>query len=473
MSYGSKRRTFLKAAGVGLLGGLAGCTRGAEQKTPADSETSSSGESKTVSIPLKEYAKANIKWTKYDGDSINIGAVKHPWVDAIKPAVPVFEELTGINVKWNILPEQEFRTKRLTDVSTGAGKFDVFFMDQVVNQFRQSGWIQPLDPYFDSGELFDESWYQPNDLLGVCREAAHGAGRADMWTGMPITVEVLTTFYRKDLYKKHDLSIPKTFADLRANAKIIHENENGVVGGVARGQKGYGMNIYIQNAWIRAFGKKLWNTYPSDSALDSEPAIAAGKSYINLLQNYGPAGAASQTWSDALSTMQSGKAGHIFADANLFWDGLTDPEASSVSDSIGITKMPVPDTSGGRFAPNAFTWQISTSKNAKNSEAGFLFMLWATSTPTMNWMHVKNGAPFPVRESTWLNKDFKKQVRAKYAEVSLHSLKNAIGDPFDPKYPEWGQKYSEKLQTAIAGNQSVEKAFRSAAKQAEQIATTG
>lgn len=464
MPNGRKRRDFLKASGIGVLGGLAGCTRGGE------TGGGSSGGSGDLAVPLSEYEEADIEWKQFEGSSINIGAVKHPWVDAIKPAVPVFEELTGIDVVWNILPEQEFRTKRLTDISTGAGKFDAFYLDQVVNQFRQSGWLQPLDSYFDDSSLFDKDWYQTNDLLKVCREAAHGAGRADTWTGMPITVEVLTTFYRKDLYDKHDLSVPKTMADLEKNCKVIDENED-IVGAVGRGQKGYGMNIYIQNAFIREWGKRLWESYPDDSALDSEQAIAAGEYYVNLLQNYGPDGASSQTWSDVLSTMQSGKAGHIVADANMFWDGLTDPSSSDIPDKVGIAKMPVPDTKNGRFAPNAFTWQLSTSKNAKNSKQAFLFMVWATSKPTMRFIHAENGAAFPVRESMWSNENFRSKVGDTFADISLESLKNAIGDPFDPKYPEWGQAYSEELQTAIAGNQKVDKAFTKAASKAENIAS--
>lgn len=479
MPNGRKRRDFLKASGIGVLGGLAGCTRGGEtggsgnQSGGTDSGSggaNTAGGSDELAVPLSEYQEADIDWKQFEGSSINIGAVKHPWVDAIRPAVPVFEELTGIDVVWNILPEQEFRTKRLTDISTGAGKFDAFYLDQVVNQFRQSGWLQPLDPYFDDGSLFDEEWYQTNDLLEVCREAAHGAGRADTWTGMPITVEVLTTFYRTDLYEKHDLSVPETMADLEENCKVIHENED-IVGAVGRGQKGYGMNIYIQNAFIREWGKRLWENYPDDSALDSEQAIAAGEYYVNLLQNYGPDGVSSLTWSDVLSTMQSGQAGHIVADANMFWGNLTDSSSSDIPDDVGIAKMPVPDTENGRFAPNAFTWQLSTSKNAKNSEQAFLFMVWATSQPTMRFIHAENGAAFPVRESMWSNEDFRSDVGDTFADVSLESLQSAIGDPFDPKYPEWGQTYSEKLQTAIAGNTSVENAFTEAASEAERIAS--
>ena len=479
MPNDNSRRTFLKAAGVssaGVMGGLAGCTRGGSDGGDGSSDGGDGGSDggsdggdggDELAIPLSEYQDADIEWRQFEGSTINVGAVQHAWVDAIKPAIPVFEELTGIDVVWNVLPEQEFRTKRLTDVSTGAGEWDVFFLDQVVNQFRQAGWLQPLDPYFDDDSMFDEEWFQTDDLFEACRWQAHGGGYADTWTGMPITVEVQTQFYREDLYDEYDLEVAETLEEFRSNAQTIHENESDVVGTVGRGQQGYGMNIYILNTFIRQFGAQLWDSYPDDSGLDSEGAISAAEWYVNLLQDYGPEGASSQTWSDVLSTMQSGSAGHIVSDANLFWPGLTDPESSDVADNVAVAKAPAPED--GQFSPNAFTWQISTSKNADNSEQAFLFMLWASSEPTTRWMHVDNGAGFSVRQSVWENEEYRSRVGDNYAQVTLESLQASAPDPFDSQYPEWGQTYSEELQTAIGGDQTAEEAMTKAASAAEDI----
>ena len=450
------RRTFLKATSAGLLAGLAGCTRGGD----------GSAESTPAEIELGKYQEADIDWSQFDGTQINIGAVQHPWVDAIKPAVPVFEELTGITVNWNVLPENQFRTRRQTDVSTGAGQFDVFFMDQVVNQYNHEGWLQTLDTYLDDSSLYDENWYQPDDLFEASRWQAQGGPYADGWTGLPITVEVQTQFYRTDLYEKHGLEVAETLEQFRENARTIHENESDIVGTVGRGQKGYGMNIFVLNAFLREHGESLWTSFSDDSGLDTQGTIDAVEWYANLLQDYGPQGASTQSWSDALATMQEGRAGHIVSDANLFWPGLTG-EDSSIADNVGIAKMPRP--ADGEFAPNAYNWQLSTSKNADNSEAGFLFMLFATSEPTNTWMHLNSDAAFSVRQSIWENEEFRSRVGEEFAQVSLESLQAAKPDPFDRKYPEWGQRYSEEVQRTIAGEKSAEAAMKQAATVAEDI----
>jgi multiple sugar transport system substrate-binding protein len=472
MSDNGKRRDFLRYAGVCLGTGLAGCTRGG---TAASGSGGGGGPSQgeTANIDISQYTNADIDWKKFEGTSITIGAVQHAWVEAIKPLIPAFEKLTGIDVVWNILPEQQFRTKRLTDVSTGAGKFDLFFMDQVVNQFREANWLQPLDPYIKNDNLFDKEWYTPDDLLKVCRVASHGYGRTNKWTGMPITVEVQTMFYRKDLYKKYGLKVPKTTDEFIHNARVIHKNEEGVVGLLARGQKGYGMNIYTMDPWIREHGGHLWTNYPDNSGLDSQTAIEAGQYYVDALQKYGPPSAATLTWSEMVATMQQGNAGHFMNDANLFWGSLTDPSSSQVADAIGISKMAVPPTKDGQFVPGSFTWQLSTSKAASNSRAAFLFMVWATSKPTQQWMTLQNQAPFPTRRSIWENPKYRQKYGQNFANVSLASLQDAVSEPYDPWYPVWGQKYSIQLQEAIAGNKSVREAFTKAAQQAELIVGGG
>lgn len=455
------RRTVLKSTSAGLVAGLAGCTRGS---SPDESPELLSVPNDQ--LPLSEYENADIDWTQFDGSTVNIGAVQHPWVDAIRPATSIFQELTGIEVEWNVLPENQFRTKRQTDVSTGAGQFDVFFMDQVVNQYREAGWLQSLDQYFDDDSLYDEEWYRPDDIFEASKWQSQGGPFTDEWTGLPITVEVQTQFYRTDLYEKHGLEVAETLEEFRQNAATIQENESDVVGTVGRGQKGYGMNIFVLNAFLREHGAKLWTDFSGDSGLDTEEAITAAEWYVELLQDYGPDGASSQSWSDALTTMQERRAGHIVADANLFWPDLTGDD-SAVSDDIGIANVPKP--ADGEFSPNAYTWQLSMARNARNTEEGFLFMLWATSEPTTTWMHLNTSASFSVRQSVWENDEFRSRVGEEFAQVSLESLRAASPDPFDRQYPRWGQRYSEELQRAIDGQKSAEAAMSHAADVAEDI----
>jgi multiple sugar transport system substrate-binding protein len=450
----SKRRTFMKAVSAGTVGavtGLAGCL--GEEDADVDD------------FDLSSIEEADIDWERHEGEDLTLGFVEHPFVDNFEPLESQFEELTGMSLSLDVLPESEFRTQRDTDVTTEGGTWDVFMADQVVTQYYESDWLQPLDGYFDDEDLYEEEWYETDDIFDASIEACHAAGTADEWTGLPITVEALTLFYREDLYEEYDLEVPETMDEMLENIETIHENED-MPGVVARGERGYGMNIFILNSYIRSWGGDLWEEYPEESGLDSDEAIEAAEFYVDMLQEYGPDDAASYEWSDALATMQQGSAGHFAVDANLFHADLTDPDESPVAEDIGITEMPVPDE--GQFAPNAFTWQISTQQASDNPEAAWLFMLFATCQEVQEWMG-EQGAPFLTRASAWETEEYRDHVGEEFADVSMASLEGAIGDEFDVYYPEWGEEYSTELQAAIDGSQSVEEAMQNAAETAEDI----
>jgi ABC-type glycerol-3-phosphate transport system substrate-binding protein len=487
-SHNTRRRTFLKLAGLGVTAGLAGCSSdggdggggsdggdgggdgsdGDDGGSTGDGGDGGGDMEEDFPIDLESFREADIDWQKHEGTDLTLGFVSHPFVDNFRPLTEAFEALTGINTQWQILPENEFRTKRQTDASTGAGEMDVFMMDQVIAQFMEAGWLQTLDPYFDSEDLYDDDWYQVDDHNDAALTAAHGHGTTDQWTGIPITTEVTVTFYRTDLYEKHGLEEPETYAELRENARILDENED-IPGVVNRGLRGFGMNAYTMNSVLRGWGGELWNSYPDDSGLDDPEVIEAGEYYVNLLRDHGPSDAESYAWSDSLTAMQQGNAAQIANDANLFWGGLTGEDAA-VPDEIGITSVPVPDVDGSQFAPNAFTWTISTSQASDNSEAAFLFMLFATSPEATRFMG-ENGAPFITRESAWESDWYREQINDEFAEVTLESLGEAIPDTFDARYPEWAEEYSVHLQSAIAGDKSAEQAFMDAASDAERIAS--
>ncbi|WP_225335309.1 extracellular solute-binding protein [Halomicrobium urmianum] len=469
------RRSFLKASGVGLLGGLAGCTRGGSgdgasgdggngsDGTGSTSTDGSSGDE--LVVPLSEYEDADIEWRQFEGSEVNVLAPQHTWVDMVEPAIPVFEELTGMSVNINTFPEQQFRTKRLTDLNTGAGEYDAFWNVRTVNQYREAGWLEPLDQFFEDDSLYDGDWYDREDIFETVRWRCHADGQWDKWSGLPLNTEVQVQFYRTDLYDEYGLEVAETTEQFVENARTIHENESDVVGAVGRGQKGYGMNVYVLNTFVQEFGADIWDSKPDDSGLDSAEAVEAAQFYVDVLQEYGPDGAGSQTWNDVLSTMQSGRAGHIVSDANLFWPGLTDPEASDVADTVGVAPVPYPE--GGSLGPNQSTWQMNTSKFADNSAEAFLFMIWATSKPTNNWMHLDQGAGFSVRQGIWENDDFRSRVGETFADATIKSQQAADPISFDRHYPEWGQLYSEEVQLAISGDKSPQEAMEAAAKAAE------
>ena len=70
-------------------------------------------------------AASNFDWKRESGKTIYPILVEHPYTDAMEPFFPEFEELTGITIKYEKLPETQFREKLLllllASTSSGSG----------------------------------------------------------------------------------------------------------------------------------------------------------------------------------------------------------------------------------------------------------------------------------------------------------------------------------------------------------------
>ena len=60
----------------------------------------------------------NIDWRQFEGQSISVLVLPHAYTLALKPYVPIFEELTGISVGYEMIGESELRRKRQIDLAS-------------------------------------------------------------------------------------------------------------------------------------------------------------------------------------------------------------------------------------------------------------------------------------------------------------------------------------------------------------------
>jgi len=72
---------------------------------------------------LAYYRQAKIDWRQAAGQSLTIGLNKHPFTESLLPLIPQFRALTGIAVEYLILPEAEYFTKLVADLSQQRGEF--------------------------------------------------------------------------------------------------------------------------------------------------------------------------------------------------------------------------------------------------------------------------------------------------------------------------------------------------------------
>ena len=190
---------------------------------------------------LAYYREAKINWKQADGQSLTIGLNKHPFTESLLPLIPEFRRLTGINVEYLILPEAEYFTKLVADLSQQRGEFSVIMTGPMRNwQYVPPDWILPLDGFLNNAKLTDQSWFKLDDFYPALIKANRwdgktggGVGEGSLYS-IPVLAESYILAYRKDIFDQYNIKVPTTMEEMAEAAALVKKNA-GIPGIVARG----------------------------------------------------------------------------------------------------------------------------------------------------------------------------------------------------------------------------------------------
>ena len=260
---------------------------------------------------------------------LKVLAQKSLGLTVMEKSLADYQKRTGTRVEISYFGENDRRAKSRLDASTKAGSYQVYYVDEAnVAEFASAGWIVPLLKYFPK-----EADYE--DFLPGRRAVA---GYKDVAYFAPLIGGSDFLFYRRDLLEKAGLPVPRTLDELVADIKKLH-SPPGVYGWVARGQRGSGMNVWRWAPFMLAQGGQ-WTDKNNQPAFNSPAAVKATQPYAELFK-YGPPGAATYDWSNALEAFRSGKVAFMI-ESTPFADWMEDSSKSSVADKVGYARPPAP-----------------------------------------------------------------------------------------------------------------------------------
>ena len=175
---------------------------------------------------------ADFDWKQAAGASISVSLNQHPYADAIIQRLPRFKELTGIDVKYELTPEEHYFDKVTTQLSAGTGVPDVF-MTGVYQMwdYASAKRLERLDSYLNDPSLTSPD-YNPKDIF----EGVFNAGRWDLKPGsppgtgnlwcLPLGFELYCLAYNKKYFDEKGLKLPTTLHELSELARKL-KNWNG------------------------------------------------------------------------------------------------------------------------------------------------------------------------------------------------------------------------------------------------------
>ena len=384
MATGSvSRREFLRrsaAVGVGVAASaLAGVVRRTRAPAPSAAEA----------MP-EESAMDGFDWQRFAGEEIEVTFTLGNLVDVLLANMAEFEELTGIKVGAEQIPEQQARQKQVMEFNSGATSFDVVHYSYHVHKrmFAKNHWTLDLRENLADPNMTPEDFDWDDFSEGAKNYATDTEGRI---TSLPIKIDFWILFWNKMLFDAKGVEYPETFEEMFEAAKTLHDPDNNVVGYLARGLKN--ANVPVWTHLMQGWGV---DPISPDGTFNTESpeAVEAAAFYQSLLKDVSAPGAAGFNWNECQSAFALGQ-GAMWQDGVGFATPLEDETASKVAGQVGFGVFPK-----GPVAQHSamFGDGIGVSSVSEKPGPAYYFCMWATNK--VNSLRVlQAGAAVPPRMS--------------------------------------------------------------------------
>ena len=377
------------------------------------------------SIVARANAQSKFDWMMAKGAKIEVNFQKGPNADVLERKHKEFEELTGIKVGSEQIPEQQQRPKVALELSTGRPTFDVVSVALHVQKrlVERGKWMEDLrgwinNPNVTSPEFDFADFAAPGLRWGTAADGSiHTlATNHDVWL----------MFWNKALFAKKGVAFPKTMDEMLVAARTLTDKSKGIYGFVGRGLKNANLPLYTSllmgqdQDTISKDGKTL--------LMDTPQAIWAGELYKKLLTEAAPPGAVGFNWSESQTSFSQGKVA-MWIDGIGFSAPLIDPAKSRVAKDVGFAPVPA-----GPKAQHSATFcsGFSIPVASKNKLPAWLYMQWAASKE-IGKEQIRVGAGTPPRASVWQDEAMQRAspFPKDYFETSIACQK--IGRPGLPE----------------------------------------
>jgi multiple sugar transport system substrate-binding protein len=329
-----------------------------------------------------------------------------------------------IRVKYIELPppssSTEVHQQLVQQLGGGSGTPDVFTQDVIwIAEFAGAGWAMDLSRAFGTS---DREEYFPG-LIDACTYDGK-------LTALPWFVDSGMLYYRKDLLKQANLSVPETWDDLVSAATKLTQSGT-PLGFVWQGKQAEVLVCDLVS-FIGSFGGAMLAADGKTVQIADPPAQAAVQFMYDTINRYKITPKDVLGWDEEPSRrpFTAGQAAFLRNWSYVF-KIAEDPKASKIVGKAGIA--PLPHDPNGKSSAALGGYQYGVNAKTKHPEEAIAFVRWMSSADTQLRFATELGlAPSrpAVFDSRKLKLDSPDMVQLKDVFVG------ATPRPVTPKYPQ-------------------------------------
>ncbi|MEF2071369.1 ABC transporter substrate-binding protein [Consotaella aegiceratis] len=393
--------------------------------------------------------------------TINVLLFSMPYTQGLQKLAQDFEDETGIKANIDVVGQDVFESRITLSFTGGTGDIDVVHTPVIqVQRWVEAGWLTPLTDQINGIEDKDDILKGPLDAYEV---------KGDLWA-VPFFAETGLMAYRRDILEEAGQKVPETWDEMLEVAKAIDSDDTAAI--AMRVAPGQGFNMFVFPMIMRAYGGKFFANYPDDltPAINSPENLKALQVYSTLMNDYGPEGVGNFNFNEVAAAVQAGKVA-MMVDGTSIVSQVVDPEKSQVADKMAIA-LP-PGGPAGR-SPAIAVHGLGVPASAKDPEASFKFIEWATSAETLTKIALAEPYPDFTRASLADNPEIKEKyaaIQPDFLRLRVEALDLASGSyrPLIPTWPEIGAAVGDNVNAAVNGLMSPEEALEAAEDEMNDI----
>ncbi|MEM7299720.1 MAG: extracellular solute-binding protein [Pseudomonadota bacterium] len=374
---------------------------------------------------------ADFDWKKHSGKTVKLLLNKHPYTDAMIANLENFKSLTGMDVQYDVFPEDVYFDKVTAALSSSSSEYDAFMTGAYMTwTYGPAGWVEDLSQWIGDASKTNPNYNWEDMLEGVRSSCAWngkpggelGSADAKQWC-IPWGYEQNNLAYNADVFKKAGLSVPTNMDELVATAAAGKKAMDG----------GYGIGVRGSRSWATIhpgflsgyanFGQKDLNVSADgklSAAMNTDVSKKFHSQWVQMIQESGAPDWSTHTWYQVGTDLGAGKSAMIY-DADIlgyFMNGGDNAMAGKLAyapfSANPESKAPT---------PNIWIWSLAMSSFSKQKDATWYFLQWASGPEHGLFGATKMDFVNPVRKSVWADEMFRERLNKSYpGYVEMHDV---------------------------------------------------
>lgn len=369
-----------------------------------------------------EAMAADFDWQKHSGTAIKLLLNKHPYADAMIANLDTFKALTGMEVTYDVFPEDVYFDKVTAALSSGSSEYDAFMTGAYMTwTYGPAGWITDLNEWISDPDKTAAN-YNWEDMLPGLRAStawngqpggALGSADAKQWC-IPWGFELNNVSYNQRMFDQVGVAPPTNMDEMVETAAKLTTDLDGVYGVGVRGSRSWATIHPGFLSGYSNFGERDLNVGDDgllSAAMNTDTSKAFHSQWVKMIQDSGPRDWSTYTWYQVGTDLGAGASAMIF-DADIlgyFMNGGDNAEAGNLAYAPFAA-----NPAAAAPTPNVWIWSLAMAQSSNNKDAAWHFMQWASGIEHGLFGARSMDFVNPVRQSVWDDSDFTDRINNGY-----------------------------------------------------------